>query len=246
MMPDFVDIHHHLAFGVDDGPKSAAAMHRMLDRAAREGMRAVIATPHATPGLRPFPMETYRRALANARDYCREKGYAVQVLEGCEIFYTEHACRMLQSGELPTLAGTDFVLVEFSPDVRYSELEAALLRLAGGGYRPVVAHAERYRCLTAWPPRAAALKRELDVFFQINCASVIAAKGLRRRRFVRWMLRNGAVDALATDAHNTSSRPVNMKKAWRTVRGLCGSRTARALTTARFMQVEFGNDEQRR
>lgn len=248
MTPRFVDIHHHLAYGVDDGPSNRKAMYRMLERAAKEGICTTIATSHATPGVQRFDLKAYRSALKDARAYCRSRGLDLTILEGCEILYTNQAVRMLQEGAIPTLAGTDFVLVEFSPDVKYARLREALQRLASGGYRPVVAHVERYDCITAWPWRVAKLKEEMEVFFQINCSSVTEKKGLRVRFFVKWMLKNRMVDALGTDAHNTSFRPANMKKAWRTVRDLCGKKTARALTTAAFMGEDLLRilDESRR
>ena len=44
-----MDIHHHLAYGVDDGPKSCKQMQKMLKYAEEEGIGAIVATPHATP-----------------------------------------------------------------------------------------------------------------------------------------------------------------------------------------------------
>ena len=238
MRPKFVDIHHHLAYGVDDGAQSQRQMYKMLDRAAEQGIHTIFATSHATPGVRRFNMTAYRRALDEAEKYCRSAGYDMTILEGCEVLYTRQACRLLQSGEIPTLGETDFVLVEFSPDVRYSEFREALQNLASGGFRPIVAHAERYHCLTIWPARTAKLKEEINVFFQMNCSTFLNQKGFRVKHFAAWMLENDMVDALGTDAHNTSSRRANMKAAWKVIKKEYGSEYAKRLTTAEFMFEE--------
>lgn len=226
----FTDIHHHLAFGVDDGPKSRKQMQKMLKYAEEEGIGAIVATPHATPGVERFPLEEYRQALADARAYCAEKGLEIKLYEGCEILYTDQTPRILREGQLPTMRGSDFVLVEFSPDIKFSKLREALDKLLMEGYRPIIAHCERYSCLTKHPSRVEKLKDELEVRFQINCSSIIKNKGLMLRRFVKHMLKDQLADALGTDAHNVSSRAANMKEAYKIVKRKYGGKYARRLT----------------
>ena len=230
MKKRFTDIHHHILFGIDDGPSSAEKMHAMIDRAAAQGISRIVATPHVTPGVKRFDEEQYHAALEDARRYCEEMEYDLQFYEGAEILYTEQTCAFLQEGRVPTMAGTDFVLVEFSPDIEFKKLKHALKKLLRAGYLPIVAHVERYRCLAVRPSRAIALKEELDVAFQVNCTSVLEKRGFFERRFVARMLDEELVDAIATDAHNSTSRPARMKSAWRKLKKLYGASYARSLT----------------
>lgn len=231
----FVDIHHHLAYGIDDGPKSLKQMQKMLRHAASEGIGTIIATPHATPGVHRFRYDEYRRALAEARACCIEEGFEIEILEGCEVLYTDQAPRLLGERQLPTLNGTDFVLVEFSPDVKFAKLYEALESLICEGFRPVVAHVERYECLINRPSRAEKLKQELDVRLQVNCSTIIHKKGWRVRHFVKKMLEKELIDALGTDAHNVASRAANMKEAYGIVKKKYGGKYARRLTNGRFL-----------
>ena len=68
----------------------------------------------------------------------------LRILLGAEILYTDMTCRLLAEGRVPTLAGTEYVLVEFMPGVRYDALYKALEGILRAGYLPVVAHVERY------------------------------------------------------------------------------------------------------
>lgn len=231
----FVDIHHHLAYGVDDGPKSFKQMQKMLQYAAEQGIGTIIATPHATPGVHRFHLDEYRRALAEARAYCIQEGLEIEILEGCEVLYTDQAPRLLGERQLPTLNGTDFVLVEFSPDIKFSKLREALDCLVCEGFRPVIAHVERYDCLTHRPSRAEKLKEELGVKLQVNCASIIRKKGWHVRHFVKRMLENQLIDALGTDAHNVDSRAANMKEAYGIVKKKYGGKYAKRLTNGSFL-----------
>lgn len=230
MKKKFTDIHHHILYGIDDGPSTPEKMYAMIDRAAAQGIHRIVATPHVTPGVKRFDEKQYHIALDAARNYVREKEYDLRFYEGAEILYTEQTCAFLQEGRTPTMAGTDFVLVEFSPDIEYKKLERALKKLLRAGYRPIVAHVERYRCLAVRPSRAIALKDELDVAFQMNCSSVLDKRGFFERRFVERMLDEEMIDFIATDAHNATSRPVRMKAAWRKLKELYGASYARGLT----------------
>jgi len=236
MKNKFVDIHHHLAYGMDDGPKSFAQMQKMLHHAAEQGIGTIIATPHVTPGVQPFPFDAYIQVLAQANDYCAEKGLDVEVLDGCEVLYTDQTPRLLSEGRIPTLNGTDFVLVEFSPDIRFSKLCEALSSLQREGYRPVIAHVERYECLVRRPSRVEKLKDEMEVWLQMNCSSVIRRKSWLVRYFVHRMLEDEYIDALGTDAHNVSSRAANMKEAYEIVKKKYGAGYAKQLTNGSFFR----------
>ena len=230
MKSRFMDIHHHLLYGMDDGPKDCRKMYAMLRRAASQGISRIVATPHITPGVYHFDRSQYDLALREAADYCSRMGLNIALYEGAEILYTGQTCRLLREGKVPTLAGTDRVLVEFSPDVRFEELHEALDHLLCSGYLPVVAHVERYRCLVMHPARAERLKREMTVYFQVNCGAILDDRGFFERRFINRLMRKHLIDAVATDAHNTSSRSARMYDAWRELKFEYGASYARRLT----------------
>ena len=121
----FVDIHHHLIYGLDDGAQTWEQTQQMLTQARENGIRRIIATPHAEPGMRPFPMRELMERIRQARDWCIQQGMQLEILPGCEIFYTPQTVRMLRDGLIPTLAESEFVLVEFLPTAPYRELQSA-------------------------------------------------------------------------------------------------------------------------
>ena len=75
MRTGFTDIHHHLLYGLDDGPKSKNGMYRMLCKAAEEGITEIVATPAGsgggddlhTSGPRPGPRQRLLGAPARHR-----------------------------------------------------------------------------------------------------------------------------------------------------------------------------------
>lgn len=237
MKHNFTDIHHHLLYGVDDGPKAQKDMALLLRRAAQEGITRIIATPHVTPGVVPCPTEKYMLLVQEANQLCRQLNLDLTVDLGAELLYTPQIVRFIAEGRVPTLAGSDRVLVEFSPDVRYETLLATVEQILGIGCLPVLAHMERYRCLTSNFRRTRRLHERYDVFFQVNTRSIVEG-GFFQRRFVKRMLREGMIDAIATDAHNTTSRPPRMKSAWQLICRECGPEYANRLTSGALLLDE--------
>ena len=235
-MMGFTDIHHHILCGMDDGARDPGEMRAMLRRAADDGIARIVATPHVTPGVAYFDRERYERALEEARACCRAEGIPIALHPGAEILYTDQTCRFLAEGRVPTLAGTEYVLVEFSPDIRHDRLCDALAQLLHAGFLPVIAHAERYRCLTRHPARAAKLRRELDIRFQVNCSSILRPGDFLARRFIEKLLQWDMLDAIATDAHRADGpRTVHMRQAWLKIEEKFGETRANGLADGHLL-----------
>ena len=227
-MSGFTDYHAHFVYGVDDGARTREEMFAMLDAAAADGVTRLFATSHSTPGMEPFPRDVYQRHLDFARAYCAEKGYDLMLESGSELLYTPAAGDAAAQRQLITLSGTDWVLLEFVPDVTARELEEAVSAVAFAGYRILLAHIERFPALAKGGllPR---LRREYGVRCQVNCAAVLNSGFFQRRKLERW-LKEGWVDAVSSDAHNCMSRPTRMKAAYAQLCGWLGQDAAKQLT----------------
>ena len=129
---------------------------------------------------------------------------------------------------LITLGGTDWVLLEFVPDVAAAEVETALRQITGSGYRVLLAHIERYPRLarSGALPR---LKEQYGIRCQVNAATVLEGGFFQRRKLDRW-LKDGLVDAISSDAHNCTTRATRMQAAYERLCGMLGQPDADALT----------------
>ena len=84
----FADIHSHFLYGIDDGARTRQEMEAMLDAAHEDGICRLYATPHAVLGVRPFDAGMCAQRLEEAREYCRQRGYGMQLYMGAELMYT--------------------------------------------------------------------------------------------------------------------------------------------------------------
>lgn len=213
MTGGLVDIHQHVIYGVDDGPTKWEETEAMLEMAVRQGVKRIVATSHVSPGRVHFDYTSYLDKLNEINYRIWEKKWDLKLLPGCEIYYSPHALSRLEMRKIPTLAMSDHVLVEFSPFEEYNTIVDALRQLANGGYHPVLAHVERYQCLHDKMHLVNNLK-ECNTLIQMNAQTVLHSQGFGAKRFIRKLLEEDAVDFVATDAHNTSSRPVCLGDAY--------------------------------
>ena len=230
MREDFADIHQHVLWGLDDGPQTFDQMRALLEQDVSNGISFVFATTHAYPQMRPFDMPLYRERINQASAFCNSQGWPLRILPGCEIHYCNFVPDLLTLGKLPTLGDSRHVLIEFDPRVTLPQIGKAADNLYHAGYHPVIAHVERYRCLVRSPRRAMEMRQEYGLAYQMNCHTVLHPAGIWQRRFVRSMLAAQAIDAIATDAHDTHLRPVLMREAQQAVADAYGEAYAYILT----------------
>ena len=214
----FIDMHHHILYGLDDGPESKAEMEHMLEAAAQDGTGIMIATPHVFPGKKRFSMEDYERTLGEANAYCRRKALPLKVLGGAEMYFTDAAVRFLDEGKIPTMNGTRFVLTEWSTHEEAEEIIRGIGALCSAGYTPIIAHIERLRALRGKWALIEKLRDTYDLRIQMDCEAVPRGAGLFLPSFARDALKRGIVDYVASDAHDVNGRRSQMRQTYETIK----------------------------
>lgn len=179
---------------------------QMLQASWEAGVRVVIATPHYLPWRDPLPAGTIEGLCAEAADRCaKELGIGIRILPGQELYYHDALIENLRGGRALTLAGSRYILVEFSERAIWTELETGLIRLCRSGFRPVLAHVERYECLWKGERLQSLLSRR--ILLQSNAQEVEGGFLNRMTRRVTGAYRRGEIDFTASDMHNMDSRP---------------------------------------
>ena len=110
--------------------------------------------------------------------------------------------------------------------------ESALALMERSGYRPILAHIERYSCLHRGRT-AAKLKQRYNVRYQLNANTILTRQSFFRARKIRSWLKAGLVDFVASDAHDLNRRGSKMRRAYRALKQQYGQRQAERLTGLR-------------
>ena len=220
----YTDIHAHLLPGVDDGPDSLEESLRVIDLMVEEGVSRIIITPHwdekgpfglalaSIDGKRkPKTMEQIEKIYRELTSAAILKYPDLQFYLGSEFYYTYAGVKSLLAGDIPTLAGTKYVLTEFSLGVGFSYLKEGIDNLLRAGFLPILAHTERYECLLRRQDRLSELLK-MGMYVQVNAKTLIRSLQNERTKWALEMLELNWFHLLATDSHNDDHRPPVMKE----------------------------------
>ena len=222
-----IDLHLHLLSDVDDGAASMAVTEAMLDRAQRWGFHTLVATPHLVGPLTGAYQSHIDGVLAETQGLAETR--QIEVLLGYEVVLTPELPRRLAAGEPITLAGSRAVLVELPIAAWPNHAETTMFALQTAGYRPILAHPERYMTLRDDPDRAIELA-ERGVMLQVTIGSLAGLFGKRVQHAAETWLRAGAVDLVATDAHSAGHRLSAVPEGLAQLERIIGSAEVRRVT----------------
>ena len=165
-------MHTHILPGIDDGSQTKEQTANMLRQAYDEGVRVIVATPHygvRNPGL---TLDKAKEALAETQQLADEITPGLRLILGSELFYSDGIIETLARGEAPTIGGTKYALVEFSTRDSRDRIEKCIREMTWQGFRPIIAHLERYKCLEGDIEAVRDLVSR-GVAVQINCRSFL-------------------------------------------------------------------------
>lgn len=227
-----IDTHCHILPGLDDGPCDLETALTMARIAERDGIRAIIATPHVgANGGRPTP-DVIRERTAAFNESLQKAGISLTVYPGAEVRITDTLCQELQAGEHMTLADRGKHLLIELPFNGYPAYAAELFfNLQVMGIVPVLAHPERTAMLRAHPEVIWGLA-DRGALLQINLDSILGRAGWGVRTQALRLLKREAVHLIASDAHDTRDRPPILSAARKALRRLGGDEAFNKLVVA--------------
>lgn len=206
----FIDTHCHLLPGVDDGAKTMAEAIEALNMAEEQGVSEIILTPHFHPE-KPVAARLLRDRYEELKEAADDDALDLELHLGQECMYHADLVKRLDAGDALTMAGSDYVLVEFLTDVSFRALVRGLEDLMEGGYTPVLAHYERYECLSS-TERVEEIK-DRGSLLQLNLNTITRSFGLFRKNPYQRDLKLYLPDLVASDCHGAQWRPYDVPPA---------------------------------
>ncbi len=222
------DIHTHILPQVDDGAQNPEQAMVLLRQAFEDGTRGVFLTPHYRGRYRKHTGEFLNEAFASFREQVRQELPELELYLGQEVYFESEAGEKLRSGQVLTMAGSAYVLLEFPPSVPRSRVLEGIDHLTEWGYTPIIAHAERYRVFRDQKELAREAV-QMGALIQLNADSILGAQGWGIRLYCRRLLKQGLAHFVASDAHDPESRPPLLDKCRRHIEKHHGTEYAEAL-----------------
>ncbi|GAB3637635.1 capsular polysaccharide biosynthesis protein [Hymenobacter arcticus] len=200
-----VDMHSHLLPGLDDGAETLAHSLDLLRELRALGFGKLIMTPHIMGDFYKNTPEGIRTALGLLRTAAAEAGLADVVLEcAAEYYLDEWLGRKLADGtELLTFGGERrYLLIETSYLNEPLNLQGTIFDLQAAGYRPVLAHPERYVYFYGRFAEIEKLRQEQGVLLQLNLNSLAGYYSPAARHVAEKLIDARLVDFVGTDTHH--------------------------------------------
>ena len=205
-----IDLHSHILPGVDDGSESMEQSLWMLRQAADSGIDYMVATPHYHP-RQTMPRDELRWIFDRLQEAAYYEEIPVKLSLAMEIYATDDLPELLEKGSVWTYPDSSWFLVEFAPDEKLGYMNELLEQCAQRGYKPLIAHPERYYNVWSDPQVA---KQWLDQGYgvQVDRDSLMGGFGDHSWRCADYLARNGWISCFASDAHSHQMRSGDWQK----------------------------------
>lgn len=196
-----VDMHSHLIPGIDDGSKSMEESIDLVKRLADFGLSKIITTPHIMSEYYRNTPEIIKMGLEDLRKSVKQEGIAIEIEAAAEYYMDEIFLEKVKSGEQMLTFGDNYILVETGFINKPQMLLDIIFHLEMAGYKPILAHPERYQYLIMDKK----LQEELferKLLFQVNLLSFTGFYSKQVKDFGEMLVEKGVVALLGTDCHN--------------------------------------------
>ena len=197
---DFVDIHSHFLPNIDDGSKSMEESVALLRRMHGFGIKHIICTPHVMESVWENSSETIQRKLDSLNAHLKSIDFTdISISAAAEYMLDSNFEHLLKTEKLRTLKD-NYILVELSFLSAPVNLYEILFNIQIAGYKPVLAHPERY---SYYHNDFSAYKKLKDAgcLFQLNLLSLSNYYGSAATATAQTLLKQQLIDFVGTDTY---------------------------------------------
>lgn len=210
---NFVDMHSHLLYGLDDGAKSLNETQNLIADLKSFGFSQFITTPHTTPLVWENTKEQILDQYGKVRAELNMSEVELRVAS--EYLIDDSFLKRLENEKLLTVKD-NYVLIEMSyinPPIQLYEI---IMELNSQGYQPILAHPERYNFYKNDYDSFKKLK-SAGCLFQINMLSSTGYYGAGITTVADYLLKENMYDFAGSDVHhqkhiNAFSSEIKLKK----------------------------------
>ncbi len=201
LIPDnYIDIHSHLLYGIDDGAKTLEDTKGIINSMKELGFKQAIATPHTTPLVWDNTKEGIISKHNEFWGIAKEHAELVSLRTASEYLMDESFLNRMEQEKLLCI-DKNYVLVEMSYMNPPIQLLDILYELRKQGYQIVLAHPERYNFYHNNTDMYQKLKKA-GCLFQMNLLSVTGYYGAHVLQAANFLLKENLIDFTGSDIHH--------------------------------------------
>jgi len=255
---EMIDLHSHILFGIDDGPKAIEESIQMCRIGYQDGIRTIVATPHILPGIYKNNRSTILTKLHELNTALMKFGVqssefrvkdsqsktfsqppsaichplsAIKILPGADVHFSSDVLQRYEEGEIVTVNDQGrYLMVEFAFQGIPYQAEEVLFQLLAKGITPIISHPERNMEIWERPKRYYEMIR-MGCLGQVTAMSLTGDFGSGVRRIAEKLLSKRLIHMIASDAHSADGRPPILSTAVKAAEKIVGKEEAMRMVT---------------
>ncbi|MGV9003271.1 tyrosine-protein phosphatase [Flavobacterium sp.] len=197
--PSSIDIHSHLLPGIDDGAKTIEDTTFLISELKEIGFSVFITTPHVLNGIWDNTSAIIQENYNNHEQVINHN--AKNTIRVAAEYMMDNSFLQLINSEPLLCLKDNYVLVEMSYSSPPLQLYDIIFELQLAGYKPVLAHPERYNFFHNDFESYNKLKK-YGCSFQLNILSTVGYYGENVTLIAEKLLNREYIDYVGTDVHH--------------------------------------------
>lgn len=192
-------MHSHLLPGLDDGVVSLEKSKEVILRLQSLGYSKLITTPHIMSDSYRNSPETILPALEQLKSYLVNEGVGINISAAAEYYLDDSLMTLMSSNDQLLTFGSGHFLFETNYLSEPYALKDFIFKATSKGYRPILAHPERYQYMT--------LEKAEDimnrgVILQVNMLSLSGFYGKPIQKMAEKLIEKKWIGVLGSDCHS--------------------------------------------
>lgn len=200
-LPFSTDIHSHILPGIDDGSPNIETSLQLIEGLYNQGIKKTIATPHIIGDLYRNTPQTINAALQQVQQACSQKGIAIEISAAAEYMIDDYFIELLKKDEPLLTLHKNLLLTEIPFTSTPENLEDVIALITEKGYKPILAHPERYHFFQQNFDKYFYLK-EIGFTLQVNLLSLSGYYGTKAEKAANFIFENNLANLIGTDLHH--------------------------------------------
>lgn len=197
--PVKTELHSHLIPGIDDGVRTIDESLVILREMAKMGYKKVITTPHIMGDFYRNGPENILPLLEELRTAIKKEGLGIELHAAAEYMVDDTLEQKIKENNILTF-GQKHVLIELPFTEQPANFKQVLFDLQVNGYKPVLAHPERYGFMANNKDKYEELF-ESGILFQINLFSLVGYYSKDVQKTAEWLIDKKMVNMVGSDTH---------------------------------------------
>jgi protein-tyrosine phosphatase len=200
-LPFDTDIHSHILPGIDDGSPDIDTSLHLIEGLHKLGIKKTIATPHIIGDLYRNNAQTINAALQKVKAACVQKNIDIEISAAAEYMLDDYFMELLKKDEPLLTLHKNILLTEIPFSTTPENLEEIIAAITEKGYKPILAHPERYSFFQQNFDEYNYLK-EIGFILQVNLLSVTGYYGSKAAKAAKFIFENNLANLVGTDLHH--------------------------------------------